>query len=66
MSTTYECGLAHHRPGCRVKFNRWSAEAHDTVVIHATVVSHQRRVIAARCEPDGHIERLSCGAAVAE
>ena len=64
MNTYNECGLEHHRPGQRVKWNRWSRDTNAHVIITGTVISHERRVLTVRCEPDGRIVRTSCGCAV--
>ena len=63
MSLYSECGLEHHRPGRRVKWNRFSWESNQSVIVTGTVVSHERRVLTVRCEPDGRILQTSCGCA---
>ena len=58
-----ECGLAHHRPGHRVKWNRFSWDKGTSVIVTGTVINHERRVLTVRCEPDGRILQTSCGCA---
>lgn len=58
------CALAHHEPGSRVKWSRFSPSTRKTVIVTGTVLTHDRHWITARMDPDGRIEHTSCGAAV--
>ena len=59
------CELPYHQPGSNVCWDRWSDEVHAIVRVRGVVVSHNHRVVTARMEPDGRIERTSCGCVIA-